>query len=216
MTRSDTRAPRPRRAYAARVPAGQRRAQLLDAALRLVATQGHQAVTMDAVAEQVGVTKPVVYGHFRSRADLLAALLRREHDEALQQLVAAMPAVGPLSGADRADPAELAIQGLAGFLEAVRHAPDRWHCIVMPMPDMPVEFHAAREQARAIVLQRAQRIAAGLPGGDGIDAELAAHAVVTLFEMAARLQLTDPDRFTPDRFVAALRAALSRTRKLPT
>jgi AcrR family transcriptional regulator len=209
MTRPDARPRRPRRAYAARVPAQQRRAQLLDAALRLVATQGHHAVTMEAVAEQVGVTKPVIYDHFRSRADLLAALLHREHDGALQQLLATLPAGRPLSGAD---PAELAIQVLSGFLQAVQDSPDRWHCIVMPMPDMPTEFHAAREQARTIVLRQAQRIAARLFGGQRTDAELAAHAVVTLFEMAARLLLTDPDRFTPDRFVTALRATVSLTR----
>ncbi|MDT7633226.1 MAG: hypothetical protein QOI50_5156, partial [Pseudonocardiales bacterium] len=52
---------RQRRTYAPRVPAAQRRTQLLDAALRLVVTRGHNAVTMDAVAEQVGVTKPVIY-----------------------------------------------------------------------------------------------------------------------------------------------------------
>ena len=82
------------------------------------------------------------------------------------------------------------IQALTGFLNVVRHSPDRWHCIVVPMPDMPTEFHAAREQARAIVLQQAQQVAARMLGDHGTDAELAAHAVVTLFEMAAQLLLT--------------------------
>ena len=227
MTRSDARTSRPRRAYAARVPAPQRRAELLDAALHLVVTRGHQAVTMEAVAEQVGVTKPVVYGHFGSRADLLAALLHREHDGALRQLLAMFPAgrpfpaaepavraepaevSAPAERAEPAEPAELAIRALTGFLEVVRHSPERWHCIVMPMPDMPAEFLAAREQARTIVLAQAQHVAARLLGVQAADAELAAHTVVTLFEMAARLLLTDPDRFTADRFAAAVRAALS-------
>jgi len=83
----------------------------------------------------------------------------------------------------------------------------------MPMPDMPAEFLAAREQARTIVLAQAQRIAARMLGDRGADAELAAHAVVALFEMAARLLLTDPDRFTADRFAAAVRAAMSLIRR---
>jgi len=82
---------RKRRAYAARVPAAQRRTELLDAALHLVVTAGHSAVTMDAVAEQAGVTKPVVYGVFGGRADLLDALLRREQEQALAQLAAILP-----------------------------------------------------------------------------------------------------------------------------
>jgi len=68
MTRSDARTSRPRRAYAARVPAPQRRAQLLDAALHLVVTRGHQAVTMEAVAEQVGVNQTGRLRSFRQPA----------------------------------------------------------------------------------------------------------------------------------------------------
>jgi AcrR family transcriptional regulator len=206
--------PRQRRTYAARVPAGQRRTQLLDAALRLVVTRGHNAVTMDAVAEQVGVTKPVIYGQFASRAELLAALLRREQEHALLQLRAVLP---DSSGQRLVEGSgELLAQVLADFLEAVREAPDRWHCIVMPMPDMPVQFHAAREQAKTMLLARAETIAdraLGGPGGSaGLDPEIVAHTLVALFEMAARLVLTDPAHYSPDRFATAIRAAIGLAR----
>ncbi|AHH96588.1 TetR/AcrR family transcriptional regulator [Kutzneria albida] len=196
-----------RRAYAPRVPAEQRRTQVLDAALHLVVTSGHQAVTMEAVAEQAGVTKPVVYGVFASRADLLQALLHREQEQALAQLLAILPA-----RAEEQDPSELAARVLAEFLHAVRQSPDRWHCIVMPMADMPAQFHAARERARAVTLARAEQMAQGLLRAVGAPPELAAdivaHTVVSLFEMAARLVLTDPEHFVPERFVAAIRAAI--------
>lgn len=192
-----------RRAYAARVPAEQRRSELLDAALNLVVTQGHNATTMDAVAEQAGVTKPVVYGQFPNRADLLAALLRREQEQGLAQLLAVLP-----DDFDRRaeDPGELCARLLTDFLSAVRAKPDRWHCIVMPMPEMPAEFHSAREHARAVALARAERVAEWLLSG--LDAEIVAHTVMALFEMAARLVLTDPDHYRPERFVAALRTAI--------
>jgi AcrR family transcriptional regulator len=180
-----------RRPYAARVPADERRTQLLDAALHLVATRGHNATTMDAVAEQAGVTKPVVYGHFRSRNELLTALLRREQEAAVEQLAAAL------------QPTDIA-RAVAAFLAAVREAPERWHCIVMTMADMPPEFHAARESARTLVLARAAEIAEQLLDGTGIDPEIAAHSAVALCEMAARLVLTSPEQFAPERFVTAV------------
>jgi AcrR family transcriptional regulator len=187
------------------VPAEQRRAELLDAALHLVATQGQRAVTMDAVAQRAGVTKPVVYGMFASRTELLTALLRREHQQALEQLLAILPE--PFAPA----PGELVAQVLAEFLHVVRAAPDRWYCIVMPMADMPPEFHDAREQARAVVLRRTEELARPLlramHAPEGLAPDLVAQTMVALFEMAARLVLTDPGSYSPERFITAIRAA---------
>jgi AcrR family transcriptional regulator len=190
-----------RRAYAPRVPAEQRRTELLDAALHLVATQGQRAVTMDAVADRVGVTKPVVYGLFASRTELLTALLRREHEQGLAQLLAILPA-------RITDPGQV----LADFLRVVRVTPDRWHCIVMPMADMPPEFHDAREHARAVVLRRTEKLVGPLlravHAPEGLAPDIVAQTVVALFEMAARLVLTDPEAFAPERFITAIRAAV--------
>lgn len=207
-------APRKRRAYAARVPAEQRRTQVLDAALHLVVTRGHNATTMDAVAEQAGVTKPVVYGQFRSRNELLAALLRREQEAALRQLLAVLPGDPGRFLTD--DAPEFLARTLADFLSAVQETPDRWYCVVMPMADMPAEFHAAREAARAIALDRAESLTRWLleavDAPAELDPEIVAHTVTALFEMAARLVLTDPERYRPERFVAAIRAAIGLTR----
>ena len=51
---------------------------LLDAAAQLLADDGFSAVTMEAVAAQAGVSRPLVYKHFDNREALLAALWRRE------------------------------------------------------------------------------------------------------------------------------------------
>ncbi|MCF4984884.1 TetR family transcriptional regulator [Pseudomonas syringae] len=48
--------------------------QLLDVAWRLVGERGSDALTLGRLAEQAGVTKPVVYDHFATRAALFAAL----------------------------------------------------------------------------------------------------------------------------------------------
>ena len=51
-----------------------RQRQLLDVAWRLVREEGTDALTLGHLAEQAGVTKPVVYDHFVTRQGLLAAL----------------------------------------------------------------------------------------------------------------------------------------------
>ncbi|WP_210638812.1 MULTISPECIES: TetR/AcrR family transcriptional regulator [unclassified Pseudomonas] len=51
-----------------------RQRQLLDVAWRLVREEGSEALTLARLAEQAGVTKPIVYDHFVSRSGLLAAL----------------------------------------------------------------------------------------------------------------------------------------------
>lgn len=56
-----------------------RNRQLLDVAWRLVREEGTDALTLGRLAEQAGVTKPVVYDHFQSREGLLAALYQ-EYD----------------------------------------------------------------------------------------------------------------------------------------
>jgi len=48
--------------------------QLLEVAWRLIREEGTDALTLGRLAEQAGVTKPVVYDHFGTRAGLLAAL----------------------------------------------------------------------------------------------------------------------------------------------
>jgi AcrR family transcriptional regulator len=200
---------RKNRSYAPRLPAEQRRTQLLDATLHLVVTRGHGAVTMEAVAERAGVTKPVVYGMYPNRGELLAALLRREANDAVAQVLEALPGEFDEPVADV--PAALAAV-FGRFLDIVRGHQDRWYCVVMPMPGLPLEFHTARDQARQLLIGRTQQLAEGLLRSLGapsaLDPEIVAHTLVTLFEMAARLMLTEPERFAPERFTAALHTAL--------
>ena len=62
--------PPPRR----RMSREERQRQLLDVAWQLVRQEGTEALTLGRLAEQAGVTKPVVYDHFTTRPGLLAAL----------------------------------------------------------------------------------------------------------------------------------------------
>jgi AcrR family transcriptional regulator len=69
-----------------RLQSSARRDALLDVAVALVGTQGTQVVSMDAVAEQAGVSRALVYKHFANRDELLAAAYRREASKLHQDL----------------------------------------------------------------------------------------------------------------------------------
>ena len=58
-----------------RLPADQRRQQLLDVARDRFSQQGFHATSMDEIAEAAGVTKPVLYQHFPSKRALYVELL---------------------------------------------------------------------------------------------------------------------------------------------
>jgi AcrR family transcriptional regulator len=58
-----------------RMRAPERRAQLLDVARRVFGNSGFHAASMETVAKEAGVTKPILYDHFPSKKDLYLALL---------------------------------------------------------------------------------------------------------------------------------------------
>lgn len=198
-----------RRAYAPRVPIGQRRTALLDAALDIVVTEGHNAATMEAVADRVGVSKPVVYGIFENRAALLGALLQREQEAALAQLAAIAP--GRIEPARSLGPQIAAV--LDDVLAAAQAAPQRWWCVVMSMPDMPAAFHVAREHARAVLHARIERHVrawlAATGAGPEVASDVVAHAVLALVETAIRLVLTEPERYRPELITTTVVALLT-------
>jgi AcrR family transcriptional regulator len=68
-----------------RNPAPTRR-RILDAAYELFYRMGFSRVGVDEVAAFARVTKRTLYNHFRSKDELLAAVLERHHDLALARI----------------------------------------------------------------------------------------------------------------------------------
>ncbi|MET9226206.1 TetR/AcrR family transcriptional regulator [Lentzea sp. NPDC003310] len=189
-----------RRKYARRLPPEQRREQLLDAALSLIPA-GFDTVTMESVAKQAEVTKPVLYDLFANRAELIGALLEREAGRATEQVLAALPT----DFATRS-PDDAFADAVRVFVTAVVEAPDRWRLVLLPPEGTPHEFRAQVELVRAGVLAQIEDLAAlglkELGRLDDLDATLLGHAMLALAEMSGRLVLTDPEKFTPDRLAA--------------
>jgi len=77
----------------ARLPREKRREQLLDVAATLILEKGLDAVTMERVAYEAGVSKGLGYAYFENSDDLLQCLLAREiraHGERVSEAMAAV------------------------------------------------------------------------------------------------------------------------------
>lgn len=199
-----------RRPYAARLPPAERRDQLLDAALHTALDRGFHAVTVDGVARAAGVTRPVVYGLFADRAALLTALVERSEQRVVDQLAPVFPAVP--GEQDDVDPDELLVDGVTAYLEAVRADPATWQVVLLPPEGSPQEMQQRANRLRRLLLaQLRQLVEWGVArrGGPALDVDLFTRSVFTLSEGAARLLLTDPQRWTVEAFSDFTRAVLS-------
>jgi AcrR family transcriptional regulator len=194
-------------APAPRMTAEERREQLLDVTKAIVAERGFHAVSIEAVARQAGITRPVVYGHFRDLAGLLEALIDRESARALDQLdTVLLKEIAP------GDPVEQLLASLRGYLEVVRGDPATWRLVLMPPEGAPEALHDRIARGRsAIIGQLTAAVSSGLPGGrPSPDPELTARMLSAVSDEAARLQLTDPERYPVERILTHARWALGR------
>ncbi|HEX4246588.1 MAG TPA: helix-turn-helix domain-containing protein [Pseudonocardia sp.] len=92
-----------------RVSRAERERQILDAASAVFTERGYQAASMDAVAERVGVTKPVLYDHFGSKEGLLLACIARARTELLEVTTAA--------AASATSPEDMVRRGFRAFFD---------------------------------------------------------------------------------------------------
>jgi AcrR family transcriptional regulator len=188
----------------ARMSAPQRREQLLDATKEIVAEHGFHAVSIEAVAREAGISRPIVYEHFGDLSGLLEALIDRESARALAQLAEVLPAdLGAGAG-------EQLLTGLRGYLEAVRSDPVTWRLVLMPPEGAPRVLHEHITRGRAAVVdQLTLAVGPGLGGGESPDPELTARMLSAFADEAARLLLTDPRRYPVDRILAHAAWSLS-------
>src|SRR4051794_7583606 len=185
-----------------RMTAPQRREQLLDVTKQIVAERGFHAVSIEAVAREAGITRPIVYGHFTDLQGLLEALVDREGERALAQLAKLLP-----TDLGRGDPREQLLAGLRGYLDAVQADPATWRLVLMPPEGAPEILRERIESGRAaVVSQLAAVIGAGVgPGHEPPDPELTARMLSAFSDETARLVLTDPERYPPERVLVHAR-----------
>lgn len=181
-----------------RLTAEARREQLLDVTTRIVVDHGFRTVSIEAVARGAGVSRALVYEHFGQLETLLEAVIERELARALSQVTET-----ELTNLSEGEPSELMLDSLRAYLYAVRDHPLTWRLVLMPPQGAPALLHRRIARGRARILDRlAQAVRPALAGEDDPpDAELTAHLLSAISDEYARLVLTDPAHYSPERLL---------------
>jgi AcrR family transcriptional regulator len=100
-----------------------RRRELLEAADRVVLRDGPEA-SMNAIAAEAGITKPILYRHFGDKSGLYRALAKRHTDALLATLRTALDSPG-----DRRDRVEATLHA---YLSAIETRPQVYRFLMHP------------------------------------------------------------------------------------
>ena len=185
------------RRRAAHLGPERRRPLVLDAALGLFVERGYRGTAMEAIAEAAGVTKPVVYECYPSKAELFRALLEREEGRLLGAVATALP-----SDSAAADIEPMAVGAFTALLRAAAAAPDSWRVVFASEhgaePEIRRRFHRGRE---AVIARLAALLAEVLEARGHTDRRLAAalaESLASLGEGGVRLLLAEASDWTPE------------------
>lgn len=164
----------------ARLPRPVREQQMLEAASNLFGEQGYHAVSMDQIADVVGISKPMLYAYFDSKEGLCAACLKRAGADAINAISA--------SYQPGSTPEQSLWSGFLAFFQFVKSAPSSWKLIrsqasydVGIFQEMVSEIH---DDLRSVV-QEIEKVASRETAADPFaDQELRVAASWALFGAA--------------------------------
>lgn len=160
-----------------------RRRELLEAADRVVLRDGPKA-SMNAIAAEAGITKPILYRHFGDKAGLYQALAVRHTDALLDSLRAALDAP-----AERRSRVEATLDT---YLAAIEARPQVYRFLMHPAEDsqaaergFDVGLHSApllRRLGEELAQVIGERVDLG-PGGERL-ARVWGHGIVGMMHAA--------------------------------
>jgi TetR/AcrR family transcriptional repressor of bet genes len=195
-----------------RRPEEERREAILEAAFQVAARDQLRGLSMRAVAEEAGVSKGLIFFHFRDKDTLLHALL----DWLLEQ----SPRVEV--------PAEAEPEGMAPgrrLMLVLRHQiavlPERKNRVELFLdfwvmgtgaPEIQTKIHRAFRRYRGEFLPFTRPVVESLPGRfDGEDGEGLAATIVSFIQGCALQLLSDPTGFDVERYMGAIRGLVVTT-----
>jgi AcrR family transcriptional regulator len=163
-----------------------RREQLLAAADRVVQRSG-SAASMNLIAAEAGITKPILYRHFGDKGGLYRALAERHIGLLLERLREALLTRGGLRARTRAT--------IDAYLASVEERPQVYRFLM----ERAVEEPGVRGQVEGFVRRFGEELAAGIrsePELGEIDTERAlvwAHAIAGMVQSTGDWWLDHPE-----------------------
>ena len=130
-----------------RLKTDERRADLLEAAKRVLASGGWDALSMVSVADESGVTKRVVYNHFANPQEIIEALIASP----LAEITSQARALSELFVGRTSTPREI----LNASLElSMQISPDGWFVLrAVYSRQLPLEFKPIEDYAGKLIME---------------------------------------------------------------
>jgi AcrR family transcriptional regulator len=153
-----------------------RRAALLEAADRVVQREGQDA-SMNVIAAEAGITKPILYRHFGDKGGLYRALAARYIDDLLGRLRAALLTRGGLEARTRAT--------VDAYLVSIEDNPQVYRFLVRRAA---VEEPGVRGQVEGFVRRFGDELAVGITHEPALGEVPAARAGVWAHGIAGMVQ----------------------------
>ncbi|CAB4544094.1 unannotated protein [freshwater metagenome] len=171
-----------------RMPAAERREQLLAVALDVFAGEGYHQTSMNQIAEAAGITKPVLYQHFVSKRELYLALIE-EAGERLLHIITA-PSITETNGRRRVE------LGFLAYFQWVYDDHDSFQLLFGGGSRRDAEFSEAAGKFQSLVADAIEPLITA-----DIDTEhrrTLAHAIVGLAEGVSRRLIRLGNDFDPE------------------
>lgn len=105
------------------MPAAERREQLLEVAIHLFADKGYEGTSVEEIAAEAGVSKPVVYEHFGGKEGAYKAIVEREYAWLGESVAAALDDKGARSR-------EYMERGAMALLDYIDERPDGFRILL--------------------------------------------------------------------------------------
>ena len=174
-----------------RLPRAVREQQMLDAAVQMFSLNGYHETSMDAIAAQARISKPMLYLYYGSKEELFGACLNRE----LGRFIEAIGADVDVKAALKKSPRELlrlTILSVLNYIDANRAS---WIVLYTQATSSQAFAHTVREGRERIIDMVARLLESGTrnPAPDS-DFHMMAVALVGAGEaVAERVSVGDSD-----------------------
>jgi AcrR family transcriptional regulator len=170
-----------------RLPRAVREQQMLDAAVQVFSINGYHESSMDAIAAEAQISKPMLYLYYGSKEDLFGACLDRE----LSRFIEAVRADIDL----RQSPKDLLRNAVVSFLSYIDTNRASWMVLYSQATSSQAFAHTVREGRERIIDLVARLLASGTRNPEpDTDFDMMAVALVGAGEaVASRVSAGDTD-----------------------